>query len=139
MKIIKALLRQLLILTLVAGFPASWMLFSNMLNQTKMASVTAITSSNLNHQKDIMRLKAKHKKEIAQLKLKNKKNIAKVKMKERSKRLVASVPLVGTVLLLWAGKDEYEDYQEWLKDTPSGTAEEYATYKSNLLVEPQLH
>jgi len=66
-----------------------------------------------------MRLKAKHKKEVTQLKLKNKKNIAKAKVKERSKRLVASVPIVGTVLLLWAGKDEYEDYQEWLKDTPT--------------------
>jgi len=27
-------------------------------------------------------------------------------------------------LLLWAGKDEYDDYEQWLKDNPEGTAED---------------
>ena len=62
--------------------------------------------------------------------------IAKAKLKKRSKRLIASVPVVGTVLLLWAGKDEDEDYQEWLKDNPNGTADEYANFNTSLLVEP---
>ena len=136
MKIVKAIIKKLLILIMLAGMPASWIIFDNILNQTKAASATAIVASELKHQKDIIRLKAKHKKEIAQLKLKNKKNIAKAKMKERSKRLVASVPVVGTVLLLWAGKDEYEDYQEWLNDNPNGTADKYANFKTSLLVEP---
>ena len=88
---------------MVAGIPASQIVFENILNKTKLASAATITANNLGHKKDIMRLKTKHKKEIAQLKLKNKKNIAKAKLKERSKRLVASVPVVETVLLLWAG------------------------------------
>ena len=136
MKIVIAIIKKLLILTMVAGIPASWIAFENILNKTKLASAAAISASKLSHKKDIMSLKAKHKKEIAQLKLKNKKNIAKAKLKERSKRLVASVPVVGTVLLLWAGIDEYEDYEQWLKDNPEGTAEEYGAYKASLLAEP---
>ncbi len=136
MKTVKTIIKKLLILTMVAGIPASWIVFENILNKTKIASVALITASNVKHQKDMMRLKAKHKKEIAQLKLRNRKNIAKAKMKERSKRLVASIPVVGTVLLLWAGKDEYEDYQEWLDNNPEGTADEYAIYKTDLLLEP---
>ena len=136
MKTVKAIIKKLLILTMLAGIPASWIVFENILNKTKIASAALITASNVKHQKDMMRLKAKHKKEIAQLKLRNRKNIAKAKMKERSKRLVASIPVVGTVLLLWAGKDEYEDYQGWLENNPEGTADEYAIYKTNLLLEP---
>jgi len=136
MKIVKVIIKKLLILTMLAALPASWLMFDTILKQTKLISATTIATGNLKYKKDIVRLKAKHKKEIAQLKLKNKRNIAKAKVKERSKRLVAAVPIVGTVLLLWAGKDEYEDYQVWLKDNPEGTAEEYAMYKASLLVEP---
>jgi len=136
MNIVKAIIKKLLILIVVGAIPASWVMFDNLLNQTKMTSATTIAASKLKHEKDILRLKAKHKKEITLLKLKNKKNIAKAKVKERSKRLIASVPIVGTVLLLWAGKDEYDDYEQWLKDNPEGTAEDYATYKASLLIEP---
>lgn len=136
MMIVKTMIKKLLILTMVAAIPASWVVFENILIKTKLASATAMTASRLSHKKDIMRLKAKHKKEIAQLKLKNKRNIAKAKIKERSKRLVSSIPVVGTVLLLWAGKDEYDDYESWLNENIDGTAEDYAAYKASLLVEP---
>jgi len=135
MKIVKVIIKKLLILTMLASLPASWLMFDTILKQTKLISATTIATSNVKHHKDIFRLKAKHKKEITQLKLKNKKKIAKAKMKERSKRLVASVPIVGTVLLLWAGKDELEDYHEWLKDNPGGSADEYVSYKTSLLIE----
>jgi len=136
MKIVKAIIKKLLILSIVVGIPTALIVFKNTLDQTKIASAAAISASKLIYKKDIIRLKAKHKKEIAQLKLKNKRNIAKAKLKERSKRLIASVPVVGTVLLLWAGKDEYEDYLEWLNDNPKGSADEYAIYKTDLFLEP---
>ena len=47
-------------------------------------------------------------------------------MKERSKRWFASIPIIGTVLLLWSVKEDH----------PDGTADEYAKYKANLLIEP---
>jgi len=136
MKAVKAITKKLLILSIVTGLPASWLVFNNILDKTKLASVSAITASRLRHKTELARLKAKHKTEIAKLKLKNKKNIAKVKVKERSKRLVAAIPIIGTVSLLWTGKEEYADYEKWLQDNPEGTADEYASYKVNLLVTP---
>jgi len=136
MKFFKAIIKRLLILCLIAGLPASWFVFNTILDKSKLASVSAIASSRLNHKKELTLLKAKHKKEISQLKLKNKKKIAKIKMKERSKRLVAAVPIIGTASLLWTGKEEYADYKEWLKNNPEGTADQYASYKANLLIEP---
>jgi len=125
-----------LILTMVAGLPASWLMFDKVLNKTKTASLSAISANSLRHKTELVRLKAKHKTEIAKLKLKNKKNIAKVKVKERSKRLVAAIPIIGTASLLWTGKEEYADYEDWLKNNPEGTADEYASYKVDLLVTP---
>jgi len=136
MKTIKTLTRKLLILTMIAGLPASWLMFDEILNQTKTVSLSTITANSLRHKSELARLKAKHKTEIAKLKLKNKKNIAKVKMKERSKRFVAAIPIIGTASLLWTGREEYADYEDWLKDNPEGLADEYASYKVGLLVTP---
>jgi len=136
MKIIKTLTRKLLILTMIAGLAASWLIFDEILNQTKTASLSTITANSLRHKSELARLKAKHKTEIAKLKLKNKKNIAKVKMKERSKRLLAAIPIIGTASLLWTGREEYADYEDWLQDNPEGLADEYASYNVDLLVTP---
>jgi len=136
MKTIKTLTRKLLILTMIAGLPASWLMFDEILNQTKTVSLSTITANSLRHKSELARLKAKHKTEIAKLKLKNKKNIAKVKMKERSKRLLAAIPIIGTASLLWTGREEYADYEDWLQDNPEGLADEYASYNVDLLVTP---
>jgi len=97
---------------------------------------TAMASSNIKHHREIIRLKAKQKKEIAKLKFNHKKKIAQIKMKERSKRLVAAIPIIGTASLLWTGKEEYQDYDQWLTANPGGTADEYVSYKAGLLLEP---
>jgi len=135
MKIIKTLTRKLLILAMIAVLPASWLMFDKVLNKTKTASLSVITANSLRHKTELARLKAKHKTEITKLKLKNKKNIAQVKVKERSKRLVAAIPIIGTASLLWTGKEEYTDYEEWLQDNPEGTTDEYVSYKTSLLIE----
>jgi|GEM_PF-3692060 len=136
MKLVKKTIKKLFILILLAGTPVSWILFDNILNTTKITATSAMTASNIKHKQEIIRLKAKHKKEIAKLKLNNKKNIAKVKMKERSKRLLASIPIIGTASLLWTSNEEYQDYKHWLMSNPGGTADDYASYKTSLLLDP---
>jgi dipeptide/tripeptide permease len=91
-----------------------------LLIKLKTAQAT-IVANTINHKKDMARLKATQKKDLA-----------KTKMKERSKRLFSSIPIIGTAMLFWTGKDEYD---EWKKDNPGGTVEGYAKYKADLLIE----
>jgi len=50
-------------------------------------------------------------------------------MKEPSKRIISGIPIVGTVFLLWAGREEYAEYEQWLENNSGETIEEYAVYK----------
>ncbi len=136
MEFVQKIIKTVLVLLLLVGLPSSWLVFNDLLQQVRTTSASAIAASKLKHKKEIIRLKAKHKKEIAQLKLKHQKNLAKAKIKERSKRLVSAIPIIGTASLWWTGKEEYQDYQQWLKNNPQGTAEEYAIFKGRLLLEP---
>jgi len=136
MKLVKKTLKKIFILILLTALPVSWIWFDNILNKAKVMANTAMTASNLKHQRELIRLKTKQKKEIAKLKFSHKKKIAQIKMKERSKRLVSAIPIIGTASLLWTGKEEYQDYDQWLAANPEGTADEYVSYKADLLLEP---
>lgn len=59
---------------------------------------------------------------ITALTIKHKKTILKTKVKERGKRLLATIPVVGLVMVGWFEKQEYD---EWKLDNPNGTLSEY--------------
>lgn len=70
--------------------------------------------------------KLKHKKEVAKLKRKHQKKVAKVKARERAKakiqRVVSAVPIMGVAAV---GFFEKLEYDEWKKENPTGTFEDY--------------
>lgn len=118
-------------------FISSWGVgeyFNHRINTIEQAAKATIAANTLKHKKNIARLKAKHKKEVTKTKVNHKKQVAKIKMKERSKRWFSSIPILGTVLLFWTGKDEYDDYESWKQENPNGSAESYAKYKGELLI-----
>ena len=105
------------------------------IKQLKQKSQKYISNLKSKNKEKISKLKINHDKKIAQLNFKNKRNITKTKMKERSKRIISGIPIVGTVFLLWAGQEEYAEYEQWLENNSGGTIEEYAVYKQELLFE----
>jgi len=107
---------------------------ANRLQALEKITQATIAANNLKHKSELRTLNVKHKKDIARERSKNRRKVAKVKMKERSKRWFASIPIIGTALVLWSGKDEYDDYEVWKAENPTGTAENYAKYKAELLI-----
>lgn len=79
------------------------------------AALTAVASEKLKHEKEVAKLKQKHRKKVA-----------KVKTRERAKakiqRTVSIVPIIGVAAL---GLFEKLEYDEWKKENPTGTFEEY--------------
>ena len=124
-------------ISIICILSVSWIAveyFKNRINTIEQTTKATIAANTLKHKKNIARLKTKHKKEITRTKMKHKKQIAKIKMKERSKRWFSSIPILGTVLLFWTGKDEYDDYESWKQENPNGSTESYAKYKAELLM-----
>ncbi|MDX8412891.1 MAG: hypothetical protein R8J85_02280 [Mariprofundales bacterium] len=121
----KSLSAKALILLVVVTISTAWVTVTSIINNIEKTAQAAITSNTLKHKKEITRLKTKHKRDIA-----------KTKIKERSKRWFASIPILGTILAFWSGKEEYDDYEQWHNDNPSGNPIDYAKYQAELLKEP---
>jgi len=130
-----SLLYAVIICSVLLG---SWVyldqLLASKLQALEKATQATIAANNLKHKSELRTLKVKHKKDIARERSKNKRKVAQVKMKERSKRWFASIPIIGTVLVLWSGKDEYDEYEAWEAENPTGTIENYTKYKTELLI-----
>lgn len=93
--------------------------------QHSLASALAVQKTK--HLSKVSQLKRTHAKDVAQLKQKHRRDIAKVKAKARAKakvqRAVAAVPIMGIAAF---GVFEKLEFDEWKKDNPRGTFEEYA-------------
>ena len=66
------------------------------------------------------------------MQIKHKKDIARTKIKERSKRLLAVLPVAGAVAAVWFEKREYD---EWKRENPEGTPEQYTDEVKSLATE----
>ena len=132
-----------MILIVIGFLSVTWTVFERVINKIEDTAMTTIATNNIKNKKDIIRLKAKHKKEIAKLKLKHKRDVAKTKLKARSKakiqRVVSVIPVAGLAAFAVFENMEFED---WKKDYPEGSFEEYTRQTSEAmqtLLEEEYH
>ena len=134
---------KILILIVIGGLSITWTVFERVVNKIEETAMMTIATNTIKNKKNIIRLKAKHKKEIAELKLKNKRDVAKIKLKARSKakiqRVVSVIPIAGLAAFAVFENMEFED---WKKDYPEGSFEEYTRQTSEAmqaLLEEEYH